>query len=232
MAGLRRRWLGVMVLVGVLAAAGTALAGDEPAITAENLVYEGAAVETQVDVNGEAAMQLVGGAIDALAAQAKAQAEAMAAGKGAEGPMAMLPAAIPLIDPMKEALKSLGQITVVVQKPQQPVNSDAFLEHYRGVMSPLGWSPLVTVKAKDAPAVVAMVAPEGKGVFFAVNEKAEIVAGLVTTTKPIGELIGQVIHASGGSWPMVFSHMMQAKAQKPPAAPPPPEKPKAAPKKK
>jgi hypothetical protein len=223
--------LGVLVAVGLLMAAGAALAADQPAITADKLVYQGATVETQVDVNGEAAMQLVGGVIDALAAQAKAQAEAMAAGgKPGEGPMAMLPAAVPLIEPAKEAIKSLSQITVVVQRPQAPVKSDEFLAHYREVMAPLGWSPLLTLKTEDGTAVAGMVAPEGKGVFFAVNEGSEIVAALITTTKPIGELIGQVIQASGGSWPMIMSQIGRGRAPTPPAPPAP--KPKAAPKKK
>jgi hypothetical protein len=222
--------------VALLALTGTALAADQPTITADALIYQGAVVETQVDVNGVAAMQLVGGVLDAVAEQAKAHVEAMAAsGKPAEGPMAMLPMAVPLIEPAKEAIKSLSQITVVVQKPKEPVASEQFLGHYREIMGPLGWSPLITFKEQDGTAVTGMVAPEGKGVFFAVNDQSEIVAALVTTTKPIGDLLGQVIQAGGGAFPIFMrmrgAGMMGGKGTPPPPpGPPRPPRPRPAPK--
>ena len=111
--------VGLLVAVLTFALGGAAMAAvaaGQGGIGADQLVYQGATVETQVDVNGEAAMALVGSALDAIAAQMEEQAKAMQAeGKSpGEGPMAMLPMAAPMIGPARDAIKSLSHITVVV----------------------------------------------------------------------------------------------------------------------
>ena len=214
------RWwclIGVLVVSGALA---TAACAQGAPMTAAQLVYEGADVDTQVDVNGVAAMQLVGGMLDAIVAQAK---NLPPGGGPQDGPMAMLPAVMPMLDPARDAIKSLQQITVVVMKPKQAFEPKAFAKHYSDLMSGQGWSPLATVVDKDGTAVVTMIAPEAKGVFFAVNDKSEVVAGLITTSKPIGDLLGQVVQAGGGSLPMLLQHM--GRPEGPPPAPQKPAKP-------
>ena len=222
-------WLCVVVLLAVVCAGCRASAADS-GVPTDKLIYQGATVETQVDVNGVAAVQLVGGALDAIAAQAQEAAKAMQAQggpKAAEGPLAMLPAVLPMIEPVKEAIKSLDRITVLVMKPKQEVKTDEFISYYTGLMTPLGWSPLMTVRDKDKTAVVMMIAPEARGVFFAVNDQKQMVCGIVATTKPIGELLGQVINAGSGAWPMIMSQINRPKpAPHPPAAPAKPAAPK------
>ena len=223
------RWLCVVVLLAAVCAASAAWAA-EGGVATEKLIYQGAAVETQVDVNGVAAVQLVGGALDAIAAQAQEAAKAMQAQggpKATEGPAAMLPAVLPMIEPAKEAIKSLERITVLVMKPKQEVKTDEFISYYTGLMTPLGWSPLMTVRDKDKTAVVLMIAPEAKGVFFAVNDQKQMVSGIIATTKPIGELLGQVINAGSGAWPMIMSQLnAPRRTPQPPAAPAKPAAPK------
>jgi hypothetical protein len=202
------RWAGVALLVVVVGAASGAWAAE--GITAEQLVYQGATVETQVDVNGAAAVQLVGGVVDALAAQVQEQVKAMQMSGAAapqSGPAAVLPMVLPMVAPMQDAIKSLERITLVVMKPQGEVKVGEFISYYSGLMSAQGWSPLMTVRDKDRTGVVMMMAPEAKGVFFAVNDKGQLVSGLVTTTKPMGEVLGQLINASGGAWPMIMSKL-------------------------
>ena len=218
----------VLALAVALAGQGLAAAQEVAGITADQLVYQGAEVKTRVDVNGAAAVQLIGGALDAAAAAAKQQAKAMAeaGGKGAEGPMAMLPALLPIIEPAKEAIKSLNQVSFVAMKPQGKIDGAQFLKYYRGVMS--GWSPLVTVQDADGTTVCVMLAPEAKGIFFAVSGNNELLSGLVTTSKPLGDLIGQIIQSGGGSLPAILSQMGRRGPSGPPPAPPaPPAKPKA-----
>lgn len=227
------RMLAVVLALAVATASAAAAAGAE--IASDQLVYQGVEVKTQVDVNGEAAMQLIGGILDAAAAQAQEQAKAMKeSGKPAEGPLAMLPAVAPMVDPAKEAIKSLSRVTILVMRAKGPVEGADFLAYYSGLLSPFGWSPLLTVRDQGNTTVSIMLAREAKGLFFAVNGKNEMVVGLVTTTKPLGELLGQIASAGGGSLPAILSlrSMGQKKAEAPaPPAPPTPEKPKASPKK-
>lgn len=216
------RVLAVLLAVVVMSAGGalaaTAPVGAGAEITSDQLVYQGASIETQVDVNGEAAVQLIGGILDAAATQVQAQAKAME-GKGGEGPMAMLPLAAPMIEPAKEAIKSLSRVALVVMKPKEPVKGDQFLKYYQSLLSPGGWLPLVTVRDKE-DTVLALLAPEAKGVFFAVNEGNEMTVGMVTTTKPLGDLLGQIVTAGGGALP-AFLSMRQAQAKPAPAKPAP-----------
>jgi len=222
-----KRWLCVVALLAVICAASAPVAA-EAGIAAERLIYQGAGVETQVDVNGAAAVQLVGGAIDAIAAQAQEAARQIQTqgGAGASvGRAAMLPMVLPMIEPAKEAIKSLERITVLVMKPKATAKADEFIGYYSGLMTPQGWTPLVTVRDKDKTAVLAMIAPEAKGVFFAVNDKKEMVAGLITTTRPIGDILGQLINASGGAMPMILSQLSRPKPTPPPAPAKPAAKP-------
>jgi len=185
-------------------------AGAGGGVTTDQLIYKGASVKTQVDVNGAAAVALVGNALDAVAAQIEQQAKAGSGGP-AEGPMAMLPMVAPMIGPAKDVIKSLERITLLIMKPKKPVGADEFISYYSGLMSPRGWSPFVTVKDENGTGVLTMLAPEAKGVFFAVNNEDEAIVGLVTTSKPMGELIGQVVSASGGAWPAIMSQIGKGK---------------------
>lgn len=220
------RGLCALILLILLCAASVAFAA-EVGIPTDKLIYQGVAVETQVDVNGAGAVALVGGAIDAIAAQAQEAGRQLQAQGGAAASVgygAMLPLALPMIEPAKEAIKSLERITLVVMKPKEEVGTEEFISYYSGLMGPQGWSPLITVRDKDKTAVLLMTAPEAKGVFFAVNDKKELVSGLITTTKPIGEILGQLINASGGAIPMILSQLTRPKPA-PPAPPKPAAKP-------
>lgn len=203
---MRLRGLVVLTVVVCMAAMATmaVAAGTEGGVPTDQLIYKGASVKTQIDVNGAAAIALVGNALDAIAAQVEEQAKA---GKPGEGPMAMLPMAAPMIGPAKDVIKSLERVTILVMAPKGKVQTDQFVAYYSNLMGARGWSPFITVKDEDGTGVLALLAPEAKGVFFAVNDKSEIVTGLVTTTKPMGELIGQIVGASGGAWPALISSM-------------------------
>jgi hypothetical protein len=230
------RWLGVVLLV--LACAVPAVAAETAAVdgevTAEQLVYQGAKVEMQVDVNGQAAVQLVGDALDALVATVQEQAKAMAdiAGKSggpeAQKMAALAPVALQalqIVEPVKEAIKSLSRMTVVVMKPKEGTVRQQVTDHYSKLMASRGWTPLLSVRGNQGESVLAMVAGGGRGLFFMVNEKSDLLTGLVTTTRPIGELIGQVIRASGGAIPAIMSARMAMWPGKPPRPPAPPKPP-------
>jgi hypothetical protein len=45
----------------------------------------------------------------------------------------------------------------------------------------------------------------------------EVVVGLITTTKPLGDLIGQIAAASGGAIPSIISSMGRPNNPAPPA---------------
>ena len=206
---------GVLVLALLTAVAGSAAPatpGEGP-VPVEKLVYQGAAIDTQIDVNGEAAVALIGSALDALAAQAEEQVKAMQASGNAPmpGPMAKLSLVAPMIGPAKDAIKSLQHVTVLVMKPKGPAQPDQFIAYYRGLMSPLGWSPFITVKDKDGTGICAMLAPEAKGVFVAVNSKNEMVVALVTTGRPLGDIIGQVVGSGGNVIPAILDSLGKGK---------------------
>lgn len=204
-----RQWALLVVLAATLGAAPGAVAAER--VAAQQLVYQGAVVETQVEVNGVAAVQLVGGAIDALAAQAQEAAKQIQAQGAASGRAAHLQAVLPMIEPAREAIKSLDQITLVIMKPQGEVGTEEFISHYSGLMTAQNWTPLMTVRDKDRAVVVMMMAPEAKGVFFAVNDKKALVSGLVTTSQPMGEVLAKLINSAGGALPMIMSQMSRPK---------------------
>ncbi len=204
-------------LVLALLAAGAGLAapttlGEGP-VQVEKLIYQGAAIDTQIDVNGEAAVMLVGSALDALAAQAEEQVKAMQASGNPPmpGPMAKLSLVAPMIGPAKDAIKSLQHITVLVMKPKAPAQPDQFIAYYRGLMSPLGWSPFVTVKDKDGTGISALLAPEAKGVFVAISDKDEMIVAMVTTGRPLGDIIGQVVSSGGNVIPAIIDSLGKGK---------------------
>ncbi len=229
-------WLCVLMLgLGVI---GPVMAQVVPASapTAAELVYQGATVKMQVDVNGAAAVQLVGGLIDAAATAAQEQAKAMQqAGPGAHmqgqemGPAQAMAMAGPMIEPTREIIKSLDQVTVLMMQASAPVAGDAFVSYYQNLMQERGWTPLITVRGQGMPAVASLMAPEGKGVFLAAfpGGNEEVVVALLTTTKPIGDLLGQLAAAGQSAMPQIMAMMQARQASKPPAPPAPPAKPHA-----
>ncbi len=211
------RLVGVGLALGLLASAvGAVAAPTQGAVTTEQLIYQSAAVQVQVDVNGAAAVQLVGDALDALASTAKEQVGALAqAGPGgpAGGKAAVIAAALPLIDPAKEAIKSLTRAAFVVMKPSERTSGDAVSSYYNQLMAGQGWSPLITVKGPNGERISAMLAPEAKGIFLMVQEKTDLVVGMITTSQPIGQLIGQIVRAGGGVVPAIIAARAEQPAQ-------------------
>jgi len=217
-------WLaGLLVLAAASAAtAATAPPAAESAVplTTDQLMYEGASVEMQVDVNGEAAMQLLGGLLDAVAEIAHEQGAAMAAmaftstrqavpadkaehsvGSVAQGSPVLLieKMAQPLIDPAKEAIKSVTRVSVLVMKPGESVNAEEAMTYYHGLMTSRGWIPMVTIRAEDDARILVLLAPGAKGVFAAVLPTGdEMVVAMVATTKPLGDLVAEIVRAAGG----------------------------------
>ena len=217
------RLVGVGVALGLLASAvGAFAAPTQGGVTTEQLIYQGAAVEVQVDVNGAAAVQLIGDSLDAVASTAKEQAAALAQAGTGGGKAAMISAALPLIDPAKEAIKSLTRAALVVMKPSEKTSGEAVSSYYNQLMTGQGWSPLMTVKAENAQRITVMLAPEAKGLFLMVQQKEELVVGMVTTSQPIGQLIGQIVRAGGGVLPAIIATRAEH-----PSAPAPPDEPAA-----
>jgi len=185
------------------------VAGKSP-LSADQLVYPGARVETQIEVNGAGAVQLLGGVLDAAAASIEDNAkgrERVPAGTGSVHPAAMQS----LIVSAKDAIESVLGVTVVVMTPRSLVPGHEFVKHYRDIMSPRGWLPLATVTSERGPSVVAMLAPGGKGVFATVNDGRQITAGMVITSKPLGDLIAGIVQAGHGSGSMQFASEMAAR---------------------
>jgi hypothetical protein len=215
-----RIWL---VLAVLAAACTTAWAAQPvtpspkaPALTADQLVYPGASVETRIDVNGAAAMALAGGAVDALAAQVQARMEAaQAAAAAAQGANAQAQraaaeaqrAAAQAIEQARDALKSLQTVRVVVMETKEAVKGSDFLSHYQGLLAPRGWTPLMTVQTdkEDNTVVMLMLGPAGKGLLGAVHDDNDIVIGMLTTEKPLGELIGMLMKAGSPSMEAVMN---------------------------
>jgi len=228
----------VVAVLSLSSAAGFAAVPAEASAAppVESLVYQGAEVQTQVDVNGAAAVMLIGKALDTIAAQTQKQMAAMQAAPAGtqlaalQGKASVISAALPMIDPVKEAIKSLEHITILIMKPGAEVNAADFMKFYSGSMSAQGWTSLISVRDKSGPAVVTMLAPEAKGIFLAVNDKRQLLVAFVTTTHPIGDLISQVIQAGGDAFPQVMGQLMTRRAvpvEEPPApAPQPKPKPK------
>jgi hypothetical protein len=225
-------WLCVVTLgFGLMSPvmAQTAPTGQLGVLTASDLIYQGATIKTQVDVNGAAAVQLVGGILDAATAAVEAQANA-AAQSGAPQPpedvQMKLAMVAPVLGPARDIIKSLDQITVLMMAPQGEVSGDAFISHYQDMMLGRGWVPLMTVRGQGMPAIASMMAPEGKGVFLAAYLSPgddTIAVALITTTKPIGDLLGQLASAGQGVMPHIMA-MMQRPKPVPPPPPAPPAK--------
>ena len=172
----------------------------DAALTTEQLVMQGATVKFQVDVNGEVAMQLLGGMLDAAADTVK---QAAASGQGGE--MGELAMAEPFIGPAKDLVKSLSRVTAVVM--QAPPDSKDVIGQYEALMVARGWTMLATTRAITGQEAAAYVAPGGKGVFVAVRPSGqELIVALVTTREPIGDLLGQIVRAGGGkALPMLLA---------------------------
>jgi len=163
----------------------------------------------EIDVNGEAAVQLVGGLLDAVAevaveqAAALEQATAGAEGKHSGGPP--VAAVVPLIGPARDVIKDIRRVTVLVTRPDESAEPDAIMAHYRDLMTSRGWIPMATVRTERGQRVLALVAPGGKGVFAMIRPKAEqLVVGLATTARPVGDMLGEIVRAGGGHLPQIL----------------------------
>jgi hypothetical protein len=200
----RRQWIAVplvMAAVGLcLSAAAAAPPGDE-GLTVEQLALKGATVKFQVDVNGDAAMQLLGGILDAAAEVAQQQ----AATANQAGPMAQMAMAEPFIGPTKDMLKSLSRVTVLVMQAG-PEPKDV-VTYYGDMMIARGWSALATTRAITGQDAAVYLAPGGKGVFVVARPNGEeLIVALVTTHQPIGDLLGQIVRAGGTkALPMILA---------------------------
>lgn len=213
-------YLAVLVAAAIAISVSAAVAAppaDAP-LTTDHLLLDGVQVEVQVDVNGEAAAQLLGDLLDAVAEVAQEQA-AVAVEAGA-GPVPPHIAAIatPLIEPAKNVIKSITRVSVVVMKPGESANRAEIADYYAALMAGRGWTPMVTVRAEGDTQVRVLTAPGGKGIFANVVESDEVVVAMITTTEPLGDLLAQIVRAGGGH--ALQGLMMQAAKSRP--APPPP----------
>ncbi|MFB3881054.1 MAG: hypothetical protein ACE149_07305 [Armatimonadota bacterium] len=208
----RMRWMVVplvMAVAGLCLSAAVAAPPAEAGLSAEQLVPQGATVKFQVDVNGEAAMQLVGGMLDAAAEAVK---EAAASGQGER--MGQLAMAAPFIAPAKDLVKSVCRVTAVVM--QAPPDSKGVINQYETMMATRHWTMLATTRAITGQDAAVYLAPGGKGVFLAVRPDAQqLIVALVTTREPIGDLLGQIVRAGGGkALPMLLA--AEHRGQQPP----------------
>ena len=189
-----------LLIAGLAVAAGA----SEEALTIDDLKYAGAAVEVEVDVNGEAAVQLIGGVLDEAIAAAREQ-----AASGGQIPP-QLAAAQPMLEPAKQMIKSLSRVVAVVMKTDESTGPLNVIDLYGGKMSARGWTQLASVRTGKGENILAMLAPGGKGVFVALRpSNTELIAALVTTREPIGDLLAQVVRAGGGQ---VLPKIMAARA--------------------
>ena len=195
--------LAVVLLVSALAC-GAAFAAADP-LTGDDLKYQGATVKVEVDVNGEAAVQLVGGILDEAAAIVQDQASA-----GIEGMPGELAMAQPFIGPAKDAVKSLSRVIALVMKTDDSAAKLDVAAHYGTMMADRGWSPLATVRTDGGQNILVMIAPSAKGIFAAIRpNQRELIVALVTTNEPIGDLLAQVVRAGGGD---ILPKILQARA--------------------
>jgi hypothetical protein len=207
--------LSAVALVAVLVS-GAAASGSVAPLTADDLAYEGASVDVQIDVNGEAAIQLLGGVLDAAAEVAEEQIAAMTEGgpAGALGPVGM---ARPLIGPAKETIKSITQVTALIMKTEQPIEAKDIMSHYSDLAIGRGWTPMVRVAAEKDVNIAAFLAPEAKGIFAVIRpNQRELIVGAVTARAPLGDLLAEVIRAGGGE---VIPHFLAARMTHSPPAP-------------
>jgi hypothetical protein len=162
-------------------------------------------------VNGEAAAQLVGGALDAASEAVKEQAANPEAAAGM-GKVAM---AAPFIEPASRAIKSLDRIVAVVMQTEQPVEGATITGYYGKLMSERGWSPLASVRTNTGQNILLLMAPGAKGVFACVRpNESELIVAMATTKEPIGDLLAQIVKAGGGALPQI----LQARAEQMEAA--------------
>lgn len=206
----RMQWAGVVlasVLLAASAAAGAAtsgeaLAADVPAggpLVTEQLIYQGAAIKVQVDVDGEAAVELIGGVLDGAADIAREQAATMTEAGAGPVPPHVATMAEPLIDPARDVIKSITRVTLLVMRPDESVNPEEAMRYYHELMTSRGWRPMVTVRAEQDVRILFLLAPGGKGVFGAIIPNGdEMVVAIITTTEPLGELLAQIVRAGGG----------------------------------
>lgn len=187
----------VALVLAVAGAGAAAAATAEGALSSDQLVYAGAQVGMQVDVNGEAAMQLLGGALDAALEVATQQADAMVKA-GAPPQLAMAKMAAPLAGQLKDAIKSVSRVAAVVMKPGAGAKGEDIRSYYLGMMTKRGWTSVVTVQGGSEGNVAVLMAPGAKGLFAMVQEKEELIVAMITTTAPLGDLLEQVIRAGGG----------------------------------
>ena len=197
--------LAIVLLASALACGATVAAADTPTI--DDLKYQGATVKVEVDVNGEAAIQLVGGILDEAAAIVQDQASA-----GAEGMPPQLAMAQPFIGPAKDAIKSFSRVVALVMKTDDSAAELDVTAHYGTMMTNRGWSRLATVRTDGGQNILVMIAPSAKGIFAAIRpNQRELVVALVTTNEPIGDLLAQVVRAGGSD---ILPKILQARAAK------------------
>ena len=193
---------GMALICAMLAAGAAAVAGTDPGqgeLSSEELVYEGAPIEVAIDVNGEAAVQLIGGMLDAAAEIAQEQVSAVAQGKvNAPGPLGQAAMAEPLIGPAKDVIKSITRVTVLVMEPEQAPPGDEVVAYYHGLMTARGWTPMLTVRADGGENIAVLLAPGGKGLFGVIRpDDDQLIVGLITTREPLGDLLAQIVRAGG-----------------------------------
>jgi hypothetical protein len=83
-------------------------------------------------------------------------------------------------------------------KTPETVEADEVMSHYGGVITPLGWTPMVTLRTDGGENVAVYLAPEAKGVCAVIRPNSrELIVGLITAREPLGDLIAQVVRAGG-----------------------------------
>jgi len=213
---------GMALICAVLVAGAAAVAGTDPGqgeLSSKELVYEGAPIEVAIDVNGEAAVQLIGGVLDAAADLAQEQVSAVAQGKklNAPGRFGQAAMAVPLIGPAKDVIKSVTRVTVLVMEPEQAPPGDEVVAYYHGLMTARGWTPMLTVRTDGGENIAVLLAPGGKGLFGVIRPgEDELIVGLITTREPLGDLLAQIVRAGGSE---VLPKLLAARARAPEPSP-------------
>jgi hypothetical protein len=227
------RFSAALAVCAVLLAGVSGACAAEPAaqaeaapVAAQSLIFPRAKVQTSVEVYGAAAVQLVGGALDAAAAAVEEQLKALQA-SGADSESADLLKLVGLVGPAKDIAKSLDHMTVLVMQVPQTVTDDAFIDYYLSRLQKQNWQPLMVMRGGDpsAPSIVALVAPEGKGVLGALvapgKEGRTMAAVMVTTKRPIDDLLAQLVVAGKPALAM-FAKAVARESQESPAPGPEP----------
>jgi hypothetical protein len=181
----------------------TALAAEPRPFSAAELAYPTATIKTRIEVSGVSAGQLIGGALTAYTYQLQADARAAEEAGASEKALSAIAQKMSSIDEVRDTVTSFLGFMLVVMKPGEPVKAANFVAHYQHLMGPRGWSPLATVQDEENQnAIVFMLAPNEKGLFVALGSTDEILTGLVTTSKPLGELLARIFHTAEGADPM------------------------------